>query len=58
MKEFYCGAVVPDCDARFRAETSDQILRDVAIHAREHHGLAESPPDMIDRIAENIRDLD
>lgn len=44
MKEFSCGAVVPDCDAKFTAESEDEILTQVADHARSVHGMDEVPP--------------
>jgi predicted small metal-binding protein len=34
MKEFSCGAVVPDCTATFRADSEDDLLQQVAVHAR------------------------
>ncbi|HZN89373.1 MAG TPA: DUF1059 domain-containing protein [Thermoleophilaceae bacterium] len=53
MKEFMCGAIVPGCDARFEGASEEEILEQVAVHAREEHGMDEVPPD----VADNVRAL-
>jgi predicted small metal-binding protein len=50
MKEFKCAVLVPDCWAAFEAETDDEILQQVAVHAREQHGMDEIPPEVVDQI--------
>jgi predicted small metal-binding protein len=50
MKEFKCNALVPDCWAGFEGETDDEILQQVAVHAREEHGMDELPPEIVDQI--------
>ena len=57
MKRFACGAVVPDCDAVFEADTEEEILRDVSRHAAEAHGMSEVPPDVIARVRSEIQDI-
>lgn len=52
MKEFACGAVVPDCDAKFTAESEDEILAQVAEHARVAHGMDE----VVGRVRSGIRE--
>ncbi len=56
MKEFSCGAVVPGCDASFQAETEDEILSQVADHARDAHEMQEVPPEVVAQVRENITD--
>ena len=51
MKRFSCGAVVTGCTATFEAESDEQILAQVADHARRDHGMAEVP----DEVAEQVR---
>ena len=51
MKQFSCGAVVAGCTATFEAESDEQILAQVADHARRDHGMAEVP----DQLAEQVR---
>ncbi len=54
MKQFACGAVVPQCHAVFRAPDDDLILAQVADHAREDHGMKEIPPDLVSAVRANI----
>lgn len=55
MKQFACGDVVPGCDARWVCDTEDEILTQVAVHAREAHGLDVIPPEVVDRVRSRIR---
>ena len=54
MKEFRCGQLVPGCEARFEAESEEEILRHVAGHAREAHGMDEVPPEVVDQVRATI----
>ena len=54
MKTFACGSVVPGCTASFHAETTDEILAAVAVHARDDHGLAEVSPELVAQVRANI----
>jgi predicted small metal-binding protein len=54
MKEFRCGELIPGCEAKFDGETDEQILQQVATHAREEHGMDEVPPEVVDRIRASI----
>lgn len=56
MKRFWCGAVIPNCRAQFEGEGEQDILRQVAAHAAQDHGLREVPSSMIDRVREAITD--
>lgn len=55
MKTFACGAVVPGCTATFAAETEDDLLDQVARHAREDHDLPEIPEELVGPILANLR---
>lgn len=54
MKEFACGQVVPDCSATFQAETEEEILQQVAAHAREAHGISDVPPELAEQVKAGI----
>jgi predicted small metal-binding protein len=56
MKRFWCGAVIPDCQAKFEGESEQDILRQVAAHAARDHGIAEVPASVADRVRELITD--
>ena len=55
MKEFSCGDVVPGCKASFRATTDDALLKEIARHAREDHGLGELPSELVEAVKQRIR---
>lgn len=46
MKAFACGDVVPGCEARWVCSSEDEILVNVASHAREVHGLDQITDDL------------
>ena len=52
MKSFACGDVVPGCQARFICSDDNEIMRNVARHAAEVHGMAEVPAS----VARSVRD--
>ena len=47
MKAFACGDVVPGCNARWVCSSEDEILFEVAEHARAVHGLTAVPPELV-----------
>jgi predicted small metal-binding protein len=50
MKEFRCGVLVPGCSAAFEGESDEEILKRIAVHARDEHGMDEVPPEVVDQI--------
>lgn len=58
MKEFFCGAVVPDCTARFEADEEAGILAQVARHAHDDHGMEHVPDSVIEAVRSHIHDVD
>lgn len=58
MKEFYCGAVVPDCTARFEGETEAAILTQVARHAHDDHGMEHVPDTVVEAVRAQIREVE
>ncbi len=55
VKEFSCGDVVPGCTATFTAPSEPEILLQVADHAREDHGMAKVPPELVSQVRSQIR---
>jgi predicted small metal-binding protein len=55
MKTFACGAVVPGCTATFAGDTEDDVLEQVARHAREDHGLSDVPEHLLEQVLANLR---
>ena len=54
MKEFRCGDLVPGCTTTFQGESEDEILEQVAVHARDEHGMDEVPPEVVDEMRAGI----
>jgi predicted small metal-binding protein len=54
VKKFSCGDVIPDCTASFTAEANDEILAQVAVHARDDHGIEEVTPDIVEQVTAAI----
>lgn len=55
MKQFACGDVVPGCSATFTGETIDDVLGQVAHHARIDHGIEEVSPELATQVKAAIR---
>lgn len=56
MKHFSCGDVVPGCTQTFRGETEQDILSQVAGHARGDHGLEHVPDALVQQVRAAIRE--
>ncbi|MDQ3561337.1 MAG: DUF1059 domain-containing protein [Pseudomonadota bacterium] len=54
MKQVRCGDIVPGCDFKASAETEPELLRKVAVHAREVHGIQDVTPDLLAQVKANI----
>jgi predicted small metal-binding protein len=55
VKTFTCGAVVAGCTASFAAVTEEEILEQVALHARDEHGMPEAPDELVRQVLANLR---
>jgi predicted small metal-binding protein len=49
-----CGDAMPGCSARFEDDSRERILEQVAVHAREAHGVADVTAEMLEAIGANI----
>lgn len=54
MKAFSCGDVVPGCEARFVCSTEEEVLAEVARHARDDHGIVEISDDLVRSVRASI----
>jgi predicted small metal-binding protein len=52
--KLFCGDAMPGCSARFEEDSREQILEQVAVHAREAHGVTDVTPEMLEAIGGNI----
>lgn len=55
-KKFACGDVVPGCAAKFEGKDEGEILAQVAKHAKDEHGIASPPPELVAQVKEKIKD--
>ncbi len=50
MKKFSCGDIVPDCQHDFAADSDDELMAQVRVHAANEHGIAEVPTELESQI--------
>ena len=55
-KTMSCRDVGPDCDFVARGESEEEIMGQVAAHARDAHGLDEVPPELAEKAKAAIKD--
>jgi predicted small metal-binding protein len=55
-KELHCSDVGFDCDAVVRADTEEEVMAQVATHAREAHGLQEIDDKTAAKVRSQIHD--
>ena len=53
-----CKHIGPDTNCQFEAkgETEDDILKQVAAHAADEHGITEVTPELVDAARGNMED--
>lgn len=54
-KRLACGQIVPDCDFVATAATEEDLLKQVAAHARDAHGVTEVTPELAAKIKAAIQ---
>ncbi len=54
-KQITCGDVVPGCAWKGSAQTEDELLKQVAAHAAEAHGVEEVKPELAAQVKAAIR---
>jgi predicted small metal-binding protein len=55
-KTVSCRDVGMDCDFVAKGETTEDIMRQAAEHARTAHNMTEIPPEVADKVRGAIRD--
>lgn len=55
-KNLCCRDVGVDCDFQAQGETEEEIMRQVAQHAKDAHGYDEVPPELAEKARAAIRD--
>ncbi|HUJ09855.1 MAG TPA: DUF1059 domain-containing protein [Verrucomicrobiae bacterium] len=57
MKEVRCKDAGVDCDFVAQAETEQELMKKVAQHAREKHGMTQVTPEMAAKVKKLIHDV-
>lgn len=52
---FTCGSLIPGCDAVFAGASEEEILEQVAVHAREAHGIEAVSPELAGQVRSEIK---
>ncbi len=55
-KTFACRDVGVSCDWHTCADTDEEVLREVAMHAREDHGMNEISDEMMNEVKGAIKE--
>jgi predicted small metal-binding protein len=55
-KTMSCRDVGADCDFVARGESEEEIMGQVAEHARAAHGMEEVPPEVAEKVKAAIKD--
>ena len=55
-KTFACGEVVEGCKAKFTGADEGALMAQVAKHAKDAHGIASPPPELIEKVKGKIKD--
>ncbi len=55
-KVLHCRDVGFDCDGVIRAETEEELLKQVAEHAKTAHNLKEVTPEIVEKVRAAIRE--
>ena len=54
-KQLACGDVVPGCAFKADAATEDELMKKVAAHAAQHHGVKEVTPELAAKLKAAIQ---
>lgn len=55
-KRIRCADVVPECDFEAWAETEEELLEMVALHAKSAHGIEEISPEVAEKVRDAIQE--
>jgi predicted small metal-binding protein len=54
-KQMACGDVVPGCKFEASAGTEEELMKHVAAHAAQAHGVKEVTPELAEKVKAAIR---
>jgi predicted small metal-binding protein len=56
MKVVHCREVGFDCEGVVRADSENEVLRQVAEHAKSAHGMESVGPEVVEKVRSVMRD--
>jgi len=56
MKIVRCRDIGFDCEGVVRAETEEEVLAQVAAHAKAVHNIETVPPEVVEKVRQVMRD--
>jgi len=56
-KEVRCRDLGFDCDGVVRGETEEEVLTQVAAHAKEVHNMTEIPDEVVEKVRSVMREI-
>ena len=57
MKEIRCKDAGVACDFVAQAETTEELMKKVAEHAKKDHGYKDIPAEMVEKVKSLIREV-
>lgn len=57
-KEMNCGDLMPGCDFVARGETDEEVMQQVAEHARTAHDMEELSPEVAEQVKAAIWEVE
>jgi predicted small metal-binding protein len=54
-KHIACGDIVHGCKATFDAPNEEELMKEVAAHAADEHGVKEVTPELLSTVKAAIR---
>lgn len=55
LKRIACGDVVPGCDFTASAATEEELVKQVAAHAAQKHGVTEITPELAAKVKAAVK---
>jgi predicted small metal-binding protein len=55
LKRIACGDVVPGCDFTASAATEEELVKQVAAHAAQKHGVSEITPELAAKVKAAVK---
>lgn len=57
MKQFACGDIGINCQWKVKGRNEEEIMREIAKHARDEHGVKTITPDLLAQVQRAIHEV-